>query len=133
MGTHLSIDEVALSQGDLYTIVTNKKPKGKKESLVAIVADTKTEKVIEHLSKIESKKRQAVIEITLDMANSMKLIAKKCFPKVIQVTDRFHVQKLALEALQEIRIKHRWEAKDMENQAIIKDKSENKIYYPDLS
>jgi hypothetical protein len=31
------------------------------------------------------------------------------FPK-IQVTDRFHVQKLALEALQEIRIKHRWEA-----------------------
>ena len=35
----------------------------------------------------------------------MKLIAKKCFTKAIQVTDRFHVQKLALEALQEIRIK----------------------------
>ena len=32
MGAHLSIDEVALSQGELYTIVTNKKFKSKKGS-----------------------------------------------------------------------------------------------------
>jgi hypothetical protein len=38
-----------------------------------------TEQVIEYVSKIDSKKRQAVIEITLDMANSMKLIAKNVF------------------------------------------------------
>jgi transposase len=132
MGTHLSIDEVALSQGELYTIVTNKKYKGKKGSLVAIIAGTKADQVIEHISKIDYQKRQFVKEITLDMANSMKLIAKKCFPKAIQVTDRFHVQKLALEALQEIRIKHRWEAMDMENQAIIKAKSENKTHIPQL-
>jgi hypothetical protein len=44
--------------------------------LVAIVAGTKTEQVIEQVSKINLKDRQAVIEITLDMANSMKLIAK---------------------------------------------------------
>jgi hypothetical protein len=42
---------------------------------------TKTEQVIEHVSKIDSKKRQAAIEITLDMANSMKLIAKNVFQK----------------------------------------------------
>lgn len=132
MGTHLSIDEVALSQGELYTIVTNKKYKGKKGSLVAIIAGTKADGVIEHISKIDYQKRQSVKEITLDMANSMKLIAKKCFPKAIQVTDRFHVQKLALEALQEIRIKHRWEAMDMENQAIIKSKSQNKTHIPQL-
>nr|WP_217636980.1 transposase [Flavobacterium degerlachei] len=132
IGTHLAIDEVALSQGELYTIVTNKKAKGKKGSLVAIVAGTKTEQVIEQVSKIDSKKRQAVIEITLDMANSMKLIAKKCFPKAIQVTDRFHVQKLVLEALQEIRIKHRWQAMDRENQSILQAKSENKIHTPQL-
>ena len=94
--------------------------------MVAIVAGTKTEQVIEQLSKIDLKKRQAVIEITLDMANSMKLIAKKCFPKAIQVTDRFHVQKLALEALQEIRIKYRWEAMDSENQLILLAKSKKK-------
>ncbi|WLD25135.1 transposase [Flavobacterium dauae] len=132
IGTHLAIDEVALSQGELYTIVTNKKAKGKKGSLVAIIAGTKTEQVIEHISKIDLKKRQAVIEITLDMANSMKLIAKKCFPKAVQVTDRFHVQKLTLEALQELRIKHRWEAMDKENQAVLQAKSENKTYNPPI-
>lgn len=132
MGTHLSIDEVALSQGELYTIVTNKKFKGKKGSLVAIVAGTKADQVIEHISKIDYKKRSYVKEITLDMANSMKLISKRCFPKAIQVTDRFHVQKLALEALQEIRIKHRWEAMDFENQLILQAKRENRTYIPEL-
>ncbi len=93
---------------------------------MAIVAGTKALEVIGQLCKIDLKTRQAVKEITLDMANSMKLIAKKSFPKAIQVTDRFHVQKLALEALQEIRIKYRWEAMDMENQLILKAKSQNK-------
>ena len=132
MGTHLSIDEVALSQGELYTVVTNKEFKGKKGSLVAIVAGTKADKVIEHIRKIDSKKRSCVKEITLDMANSMKLISKRCFPKATQVTDRFHVQKLALEALQEIRIKHRWEAMDFENQLILQAKRENQTYIPEL-
>jgi transposase len=54
------------------------------------------------------------------MAGSMNNIAKKCFPKAVLVTDRFHVQKLALEAVQELRIKHRWEAIDAENDAIEK-------------
>ncbi|WP_262482313.1 transposase [Arenibacter certesii] len=45
-------------------------------------------------------------------------MVKACFPKARQVTDRFHVQKLALEALQDIRIKHRWDAIDQENQQI---------------
>ena len=36
MGTHLSIDETFLSQGELYTIVINKAAKGKKGSLVVI-------------------------------------------------------------------------------------------------
>lgn len=132
MGTHLSIDEVALSQGELYTIVTNKKFKGKKGCLVAIVAGTKADIVIEHIRKIDYKKRLGVQEITLDMANSMKLISKRSFPKAIQVTDRFHVQKLALEALQEIRIKHRWEAMEAENQLISLAKRENKAYIPQL-
>nr|WP_309597504.1 transposase [Flavobacterium davisii] len=74
---------------------------------------------------MDHKKRSCVKEITLNMANTIKLIAKKCFQKAVQITDRFHVQKLALEALQEIRIKHRWEAIDKGNQAILKAKSQN--------
>ena len=38
IGKHLSIDEVALSQGELYTVVTNKKAKGRAGSIVAIIA-----------------------------------------------------------------------------------------------
>jgi transposase len=104
--------------GELYTVVKNKEAKGKKGAIVAIVAGTKSETVINHLQRISSFKRNQVIEITLDMANSMKLIARKVFPKAKQVTDRFHVQKLALEAVQEIRIKLKWEALDRENEAI---------------
>lgn len=47
-------------------------------------------------------------KITLDMTNFMKLISKRCFSKAIQITERFHVQKLALETLQKIRIIHQW-------------------------
>ena len=128
----MSIDEVALSQGELFTIVTNKEARGKKGCLVAIIEGTKADQVIEHVCKINYKERSWVQEITLDMANSMKLISKKCFPKAVQVTDRFHVQKLALEALQEIRIKYRWEAMDTENRLILQAKRENKTYLPDL-
>ena len=130
IGKRLSIDEVALSKGDLYTIVTNKKAKGKAGSIVAIIAGTKAEHVIEKLLNIPSSKRNKVKEITLDMANSMKLIVKRCFPKAVQVTDRFHVQKLALGALQDIRIKYRWDAIDKENNQIKEAKNNNKIYQP---
>ncbi|MFL0141952.1 transposase, partial [Tenacibaculum maritimum] len=73
---------------------------------------------MQYLYKIPSAKPNKVKEITLDMAYSMKLIVKRCFPKSVQVTDRFHVQKLALDALQNIRIKHRWKAIDQENNQI---------------
>lgn len=61
----------------------------------------------------------------------MKLIVKRCFPKAVQVTDRFHVQKLALDALQDMRIKHRWEAIDQENNQIKEAKKDNKTYTPE--
>ncbi|CAZ96025.1 ISAon1 family transposase [Zobellia galactanivorans] len=130
IGPNLSIDETALSKGELYTIITNKKGKGKKGSIVAIFSGTKVGPIIEQLLKISAKKRAMVKEITLDMANSMKTIAKTCFPKAIQVTDRFHVQKLALEALQDIRIKHRWEAIDQENQQIKEARAKNGTFVP---
>jgi transposase len=118
IGLYLSIDETSVSQGELYTIVTNKEAKGKKGSIVAIISGTKADVVIQVLNKMPKEQRDKVKEITLDMANSMKLIATKCFTKAIQVTDRFHVQKLALEALQDIRVKYRWQAIDDENTAI---------------
>lgn len=109
---------MALSDGELYTVLTSKKAKGRKGSIVAIVKGTQSELVISHILKIKRKLRIKVKEITLDMAGSMKLIARRCFPGASQVIDRFHVQKLAIEALQEIRIRHRWEAIEMENKTM---------------
>ena len=91
---------------------------------------TKAETVIAIIEKIPLKARNQVTEITLDMAANMGLIAKKCFPNATRVTDRFHVQKLALEALQEIRIKYRWQAIDHENEAIEKARILKKKYNP---
>jgi len=56
---------------------------------------------------------------TLDMAHTMINISTNTFPKAKQVTDRFtdrfHVQKLANEAVQNMRIKYRWEAFEKDN------------------
>jgi transposase len=130
IGGNLYIDETALSYDELYTIITNKKAKGKAGSIVAIIKGTKADTVIEILNKIPLKIRNKIKEITLDMAPNMKLIVKKSFPNATLVTDRFHVQKLAIASLQEIRIKHRWEAIDQENQAIEKAKQHKKKFNP---
>lgn len=132
VGSHLSIDETSLSYDELYTIVNNKSAKGRKGALVAIIKGTAADTVIEHLSKINLSKRKKVKEITLDMAPNMELIAKSCFPKAILVTDRFHVQKLAVEALQDMRIAHRWQAIDLENTEIELAKELRKSYKPIL-
>lgn len=132
LGPHLSLDETSLSHGELYTILTNKAAKGGKESIVAIVAGTKAETVIDVLRKLPVNQRKKVKEITLDMAGNMALIAKKCFPQATQVTDRFHVQQLALEAVQDMRIQHRWQALEAENQALDEAKLGQRLYQPEV-
>jgi hypothetical protein len=102
IGERLSIDETSLSNGELYTIITNKAAKGKKGALVAIVEGTASEKVIEVLEKIPEEKLAQVQEVTLDMADSMRKIVRRSFPQAKRVIDgsttltnrRFHVQKL---------------------------------------
>ncbi len=41
IGSHLSIDETSLSNGELYTILTNKDGKGKRGTIVAMQELTK--------------------------------------------------------------------------------------------
>jgi len=90
-----------------------------------MVAGTKVEAVITVIEKITLKERNLVKEITLDMAGNMGLIAKKYFTNATRFTHRFNVQKLATEALQEIRIKYRWQAIDLENETIERAKKSN--------
>ena len=60
----------------------------------------------------------------------MNLIVKHCFGKSTKVIDRFHVQKLAYDALQEMRIKHRWDAIDEESNATDNARWEKEEYVP---
>ena len=128
----MSLDETSLSNGELYTILTNKKANGKKGSIVAIVKGTKAQDVIDVLKKIPIRIRNNVKEVTVDMAGSMNLIAKDSFPKTDIVTDRFHVQKLASEAVQEQRIRLRWEIIELENKAIEDAQKKEEVYKPAL-
>lgn len=131
LGPRLSIDETALSNGELYTVLTNKDGKGRKGALVAMIEGTASEKIIKVLNRIPMKEREVVKEVTLDMAGSMDKIVRKCFPCATRVIDRFHVQKLANDAIQEIRIDHRWDAINEETNARENAKHEGKKYVPE--
>lgn len=128
IGEYLSLDETSLSQGELYTYLTNKKGKGKKGTLVASIKGTKTKEISKVLTKIPLEKRLQVKEVTVDMAKNMEAAVRECFPNASIVTDRFHVVKLVLDAVQDVRIKFRWEAIDQENQAIEEAKSKGIKY-----
>ena len=118
MGYRLCIDETALSKGDLYTILINRDKRGRKGSIIAVIQGTKADDIIAVLTKMPQELRNQVKEITLDMAGSMQKIAKTCFPRAMQVIDRFHVQKLVYEAVQELRITYRWQVIKEENKAM---------------
>lgn len=128
----LSIDETALSNGELYTIVTNKVAKGRKGAIVAMIKGTQAEHIIAVLLRISERLRKQVQEVTIDMAASLNNAIKRCFPKAHRVTDRFHVQQLAFDAVQELRIKYRWEALDQENEAIAIARKEKVPFQPEI-
>ncbi|GAE15393.1 ISAon1 family transposase [Bacteroides pyogenes] len=130
IGTSLAIDETALSNGELYTIVTNREAHGQKGCLVAIITGTKADKVQEHLDKIDEVEREKVEEITLDLSDSMRKIVRHCFPNAKRVIDRFHIQKLACDAVQEMRIAYRWDAIQEANDEMEDAKLTGNKYYP---
>jgi hypothetical protein len=62
IGEYLSLDEVCLSQGELYTVLTNKDAKGKKGALLAMVKGTISDQVIAILERIPYRLRKKVKE-----------------------------------------------------------------------
>ncbi len=132
LGEYLSIDETSLSQGELYTVLTNKAAKGRKGALVAIIKGTESESVIKVLHRIKERERKKVKEVTLDLAPTMARIVRRSFPKAKLVSDRFHVQQLANEGVQEIRIKHRWDAIEQENKEMDLARETKMTWVPEL-
>lgn len=130
LGGRLSIDEVDLSNGELYTVLTNKQKHGRKGCLVAMCQGTKAAEIAPIIAQIPLENRLQVKEVTLDMSESMEAIIKRTFPKATIVTDRFHVQQLITEAVQEVRIDYRWKAIKEENKKLKAAKEEGLTYRP---
>lgn len=129
IGPYVGIDEVSLSLGELYTILINKEKRGRSGSIIAIIKGTDVRTVTSVLLKLSRRRRFQVREMTLDMAPNMEQTARICFPAARRVTDRFHVQKLAYEAVQEMRVKARWEALDEESIQMAHARACGKIYH----
>ncbi len=129
----LSIDEVSLSKGELYTFVTNKNTGVKnKQSIVAVINGTEAKVIQEVLEKISLEKRNQVQEVSMDMARNMGLAIRNSFPNCSMVIDRFHVVRLVMDAMQHIRVSFRWEAIDQENIAIKQAKENGIKYVPEV-
>ncbi len=104
-GPYLSIDETAFSRDEVFTIVTNKDAHGKKGALVAIIQGVRSADITEVLvTGIPLSKRMKVREITSDLSSAMMESASASFPLAYLVNDRFHVQQLFNEAMDEVRI-----------------------------
>ena len=57
IGPRLAIDESSLSNGELYTFITNRDARTCEQSLVAVIAGTKSEDVISVLQMINDQQR----------------------------------------------------------------------------
>lgn len=132
LGTHLSLDEVSISNGELYSVLTNKAGKGGKGSLVAMVEGTKAEDISHVFNKIPLFARLQVKEVTMDFSPSMENAVLASFPHARITTDRFHVQQLVSEALQQMRICLRWKAIEEENKAVKQARQNKKRYTPEV-
>jgi len=111
-------------------VITNKEAHGKKGALAALIEGTKSEIITKALAKVPTGIRMKVEEITLDFANNMDWICRTNFPNATMVGDRFHIQQIVSEGLQEIRIDLRRKAIDEENKLIMEARKERQTFRP---
>ena len=125
IGPHMSLDETCLSNGEVWTFLTNKDGHGGPGTLAAAIPGTKSDEIISILIGAMGKSlRRKVVEVTCDLSPSMMLIAGEVFFRARVVNDRFHVQKVYNEAVDEIRI-------DIRRRLIAEENSRDKSMPPE--
>lgn len=125
-GNDMSLDETSLSKGEVYTILTNKAAHGGRGALAAIVRGVASDTVSAILKKVPRELRRGVRTVTTDLSSAMMLTVRTVFPKAKFINDRFHVQQLMTEAVDQMRIAFRWEVLAEENEAIKKHRAKRK-------
>ena len=117
-GDDMSLDETCLSNGEVYTILTSKAAHGGKGALAAMVRGVASDTVSGILKKVPRELRRRVKTVTTDLSSAMMLTVRTVFPKAMLINDRFHVQQLVTDAIDQMRIGFRWEVLAEENKAI---------------
>lgn len=125
-GSDMSLDETCLSNGEVYTILTNKAAHGGRGALAAMVRGVASDTVSAILKKVPRELRRGVRTVTTDLSSAMMLTVRTVFPKARLINDRFHVQQLMTEAVDQMRISFRWEVLAEENEAIKKHRAKRK-------
>jgi transposase len=102
-GENMTIDDKNIG-GEGYTVISNKDT-GKIAALIMSVKAGIVSDVL--LKKVPTKILMAVKTVTKDLAENYDWIARTCFMNAMKIADKFHVIKLAMEALQAIRVRFR--------------------------
>lgn len=102
MGEDLAIDDKNID-GKGCTILSNKNT-GK---IILMMTTTKARLIMETLDRIPVSLRMKVKTISKDLAESYDWVARTMFMNAARIADKFHVIKLALEAMQAVRIRYR--------------------------
>lgn len=126
IGPYMSLDETCLSNGEVWTFLTNKDRHGGRGTLAAAIPGTKSDEIISILVHAMGKSvRRKVKEVTCDLSPSMMLIASEVFYTAHVVNDRFHVQQGYNEAVDEIRI-------DIRRRLIAEENNRDKSVPPEI-
>ena len=125
----MSLDETCLSNGEVYTILTNKAAHGGKGALAAMVRGVASDTVSEILKKVPREIRRRVKTVTTDLSSAMMLTVRTVFPKAMLINDRFHVQQLVTDAIDQMRIGFRWQVLAEENKAIKEHRAKRKAVH----
>ena len=125
-GDDMSLDETCLSNGEVYTILTNKAAHGGKGALAAMVRGVASDVVSNILMMVPRELRRGVKTVTTDLSSAMMLTVRTVFPKAKLINDRFHVQQLMTDAIDQMRIAFRWMVLAEENKAIKEHRAKRK-------
>lgn len=109
---NMALDETALSKGELYTFITCKSARCKQGTVGVMAEGTNAKEISDHiLSHSTEAERDKVKEITMDFSESMHTIAQTCFPKAMITIDLFHLIRLCVSDMQDLRVRLKREAR----------------------
>lgn len=87
----MSLEETCLSNGKVYTILTNKGAHGGKGAFAAMIRGVASDTVSSILKIVSYKVRRKVETVTRDLSLGMMMTVCIAFPKTTLVNDLFHV------------------------------------------